>query len=378
MRLLIGVLAGVLFLPAVTAAGACEDWIATVVSVQGSIRGRAAGEAQWRTITAGSRHCLGDMIQVLERSRAALRRRNDALLRLDQNTTITFAGPKYQPAASWIDLFRGALHFTSRVPRGVKVLTPFVNGTVEGTEFWIQVAAERTTVTVFEGRLAAENAAGRLLLEAGQSAIARAGQPPVAFTVVRPRDAVQWALDYPAVADFRAEDFPDIAGEDWPARVRRSIAFYRKGDLPLAFASLDPGPPPRAPRFFTYRAVLLLSVGRVDEARADIEHALQLDRNDPMALALLSIIAVARNDKTEALRLARRATAAVPPSAAARVALAYAQQANADLPGALETLQEAVTLEPDASLPWVKARRGLGSRSEGCVRPWRRRTERPD
>ncbi len=34
MRLLIGVLAGVLFLPAVTAAGACEDWIATVVSVQ--------------------------------------------------------------------------------------------------------------------------------------------------------------------------------------------------------------------------------------------------------------------------------------------------------------------------------------------------------
>ncbi len=123
------------------------------------------------------------MIQVLERSRAALRLRNDALLRLDQNTTITFAGPKDQPAASWIDLFRGALHFTSRVPRGVKVLTPFVNGTVEGTEFWIEVAAERTTVTVFEGRLAAENAAGRLLLEAGQSAIARAGQPPVAFTV---------------------------------------------------------------------------------------------------------------------------------------------------------------------------------------------------
>jgi hypothetical protein len=57
----------------------------------------------------------------------------------------------------------------------------------------------------------------------------------VAQAVVRPRDAVQWALYYPAIMDFRPEDFP--GGADWQQKVRQSIEAWRKGDLSGAFGA---------------------------------------------------------------------------------------------------------------------------------------------
>jgi hypothetical protein len=58
------------------------------------------------------------------------------------------------------------------------VATPFVNGTVEGTEFLVRVAKEQTFLSVFEGKVTASNEAGSLLLASGQSAVALKGQAP--------------------------------------------------------------------------------------------------------------------------------------------------------------------------------------------------------
>jgi Tfp pilus assembly protein PilF len=353
-RLVAGFVAALCVGPAGAAAADCENWVADVVSVQGAIQTLRAGQAPWRPVGPGDRLCLGDALRVLERGRAALRLRNGAMLRLDQNTTVTFSGPQERPGAS-VELLRGIVHFTSRISRGLKVLTPFVNGTVQGTEFWVEVDADRTLLSVFEGRLVAENPAGRIAVESGQSAVARSGQAPTPLVIVRPRDAVQWALYYPTIATPRVADFPDTPGQDWPAMVRKSIEAFRKADFVSAFASLETAPPDtRDPRFFTYRALLLLAVGRVDEARRDIERAMALDRNNGHALALQSVMAVARNDKDEALRLARLAVGATPQAAAPWVALSYAQQASFDLEGALASLQEAVRLEPDAGLVWAR------------------------
>jgi tetratricopeptide (TPR) repeat protein len=173
--------------------------------------------------------------------------------------------------------------------------------------------------------------------------------------VVRPRDAVQWALYYPPILDYRPADFANGAETTWQAMVRRSIQFYREGNLEMAFASLAGAPEDiRDPRFFTYRAVLLLSVGRVDEARMDSDRALTLDPRHSPAFAVRSVIALAQNDKAEALHLAQTAVELDPTSAAARVALSYAQQADFDLKGALASLQEAVKLAPDNALAWAR------------------------
>ena len=124
--------------------------------------------------------------------------------------------------------------------------------------------------------------------------------------VVRPRDAVQWALYYPPILDYRPDDFPGETG--WPVMVRQSLQFYRDGDLPMAFASIASVPDDiREARFFTYRAALLLTVGRVDEAHGDIQRALSLDPRHSHVMALQSIIAVVQNDKDAALNLAQQA-----------------------------------------------------------------------
>ena len=53
-----------------------------------------------------------------------------------------------------------------------------------------------------------------------------------------------------------------------------------KGDLQAAFESIKGVPDTIGePRFFAYRASLLLAVGRVDEASKDIERALSLNPN---------------------------------------------------------------------------------------------------
>src|SRR5262249_7802544 len=159
-------------------------------------------------------------------------------------------------------------------------------------------------------------------LTSGQSAVAEVGKAPVLRVVARPRDAVQWALYYPPVLYVRSDEFP--AGPDWQGMIRLSIEAYLRGDLQQSFDMLKNIPEGIGdPSFFAYRASLLLAVGRVDEARADIERALRLEPHDGNALALQAIIAVVQNDKAQALQVAQKAVEVHPDSATARIALSY-------------------------------------------------------
>jgi tetratricopeptide (TPR) repeat protein len=326
--------------------------VARMVSVQGNVEVRRANQTQWQPARLNDTYCSGDRIQVGERSRAAVALVNQPIIRLDQNTTITFAGVR-EERTSLIELLRGALYFFSRLPRDLEVRTAFVNAGVEGTEGLVRVEADRTFISIFEGSVLATNQGGSLLLTRGQSAVAEQGRAPILAVVVRPRDAVQWALYYPPTLFFRPEEFP--AGPGWEGMVRNSIEAYMKGDLEAAFESIKGVPDTIGePRFFAYRASLLLVVGRVDEASKDIERALSLSPNYSDAFALQSIIAVVQNEKEKALEIARKAVEAGPKSASALIALSYAQQSNFDLEGALESLKQAVQVNPNDALAWAR------------------------
>jgi tetratricopeptide (TPR) repeat protein len=262
------------------------------------------------------------MIRVQQHSRAAVVLCNGANLRLDQNSTITFSSLEKKETLL-IRLLKGAAHFFSRIPRSLKLATPFVNGGVEGTEFYIRVDHDQTFLSIFEGKVLAENEAGSLVLSSGQSAVAEKGKAPVYRVVVRPRDAVRWALYYPPVIYAPPEEAP---------------------------VQEDTG----NPLFLAHRASRLLSVGRVDEAKADIENALKLDPKYTDAFALQSIIAVVQNQKQKALNFAKEAVKIDPKSATARIALSYVQQANFDLKGAKESLETAVDLEPENALAFAR------------------------
>jgi len=318
--LLICAVVALLLYPCVAPAAPCEKWAGKVVSAQGVVEVKPAGETQWRPVKLNETYCPGDTIRTDRKSRADIALYNHPVLRLDQNSTVALGGMKDE-RTSLVDLISGAALFFSRVTRNLEVRTATVNAGVEGTEFFLRAEEGKTEMSVFEGKVLASNAAGGLPVTTGQSAVAEAGKAPVYRVVVRPRDAVRWALYYPPVIDPRPSDLKE-EGND--------------------------------PRFFIQRASQSLAVGREDEASTDIAKALALDPNNSDAFALQSIIAVTQNEKGKALDLARKAVEADPKSATARIALSYAQQAGFDLPGALKSVEESVKLGPQNALAWAR------------------------
>ena len=195
----------------------CTRWIAKAVGIQGQVEMRRSGETRWRPVRLEQTFCGGDLIRVSQRSRAAIVLWPDeTTLRLDQRSTITI--PKPAPSGPrWLELLQGAVNFLSRTPRSLKITTPFLNAHIEGTDFLVRVNGNETAILVFAGTVLAENRAGRVRLQSGQLAIAKAGQAPQRSLVLHPRDAVAWALYYPPLIDWR----PAALGEDLPASTRR-------------------------------------------------------------------------------------------------------------------------------------------------------------
>ncbi|MCL5023885.1 MAG: TonB-dependent receptor [Nitrospirae bacterium] len=312
-----GILA-VFFFPRLSHAETCAETIGKAVSVQGDVQALRQGETQWRTVRLNDTYCPDDTIRVQERSRADIMLTNDSVLRLDQKTAIVFSG-KEKEKTFLINLQKGIAHFFSRFRRSLKVTTPFVNATVEGTEFLVKVETDQTFMSVFEGKVEFTNDRGTLLIASGQSAVASAGQIPALKVVAKPRDAVQWTLYYLPVFSYQPSEVAPRPGAEWRAKVSS-----------------------------------LLFVGRVDEAKAEVEQALKAAPGNSDALAVASVIAVAQNDKEKAFGLGMKAVEANPDSAAARIAISYAQQARFDLEGALESLKEAVKSEPNNALAWAR------------------------
>lgn len=285
-------------------ASECDNWMAEAVSVQGTAQMKKDGGTTWQNISAGDRFCAGDMIRILEDSRAAIVLQNEAVIRLDEKTTITLQ-PEPETTSTLLRIIRGAAHFFSRIPRSLQVATPFVNGSVEGTEFFVRVDDRQTYFSVFKGRVRTFNEAGELLLAAGDTAVATQGGRPELKMVIHPRDAVAWTLYY-----------PKISGSD----TRTAEALEQAG---------------------TY-----LDVGRVDKANVILDRLLAEDPTNGDALAYKTVVELARNRKAAAKTLSEKALAADPQSVTVKMAVAYVLQADFEIEKARDTLIAAAVDDP--------------------------------
>jgi predicted Zn-dependent protease len=314
---------------AVAAADPCEPVIAQVVSLQGLVEIQRAGQASWVRVTRlDERLCQGDRLRSGARSRAALLIGPQTLIRVDENTVIALSAT---PLETRVEFDSGAIYSISRFPRRYRIITPFVNAGVEGTEFLVALGTDHADVAVYEGRVAAEDLVGtrgaRTVLQDGQVARFVRGAPAAVNVLVNPMDAVQWALYYPALD-------PQAIGE----------AAFELPDCERVVA-------PERAACLTTRAAKLLRLGRVQAAERDIAAA--PDSADAAALA--AIIRVVKNDKAGALTLAQQAVARDARSVRGLLALSYAQQAGFRLEDALAAASRAVELEPGNSV--AQARR---------------------
>ncbi|WP_297324223.1 tetratricopeptide repeat protein [Nitrosomonas sp.] len=299
----------------------CKLEVAQIVSMQGIIELRRVQETKWQQVDVNTMLCAGDMIRARSQSRAALRLSNDSMLRLDQRTSITFPQLQAEKGTSLLDLLEGAIHIITRTPRPFKIRTPFVNASVEGTEFFVGVREDNAEVVVYEGRVSVSNDLGSLVLNDHEAAITFKDQAPRKEIIIRPTDAVQWALYYPAIADY------------WQ---RVEVKKAQDADSLIQEAGR------------------LLTVGQADEAKKSVQQVLQLEPDNSDAHALLAIIAVTQNEKDQALDLATKAVTLDQQSAAAYLALSYTQQAHFEIEAALKSVQKAITLDSDNALAWAR------------------------
>ncbi|MGD8349894.1 MAG: TonB-dependent receptor [Gammaproteobacteria bacterium] len=253
-------------------------------------------------------------IRVGGQSRAAVVLINDAVLRLDENTTVRLVdiieGEQEEP--SLLDIIRGALHSFSRKPRKIAINSPYLNGSIEGTEFVFRVDDDQTQITVFEGFVVAANNQGELRLESGQSAVATEGGAPVLRTLVNPREQVQWGLYYPPVLSAEGSDQ-------------------------------------------LQRAAGLLARGRLDQARQLIDEVIDGGSESHLGLALRAVISIALNDLDSAQEDADRAAAINPTDPAVAIANSYVKQARLELEQALAVIEAALQEESGNALLWARA-----------------------
>ncbi len=311
----------IIFAHTVKAAEVCVLVAAKVVSVEGIVEFRKSNEDAWHQAEQNAQLCAGDQLRTRSHSRAAVRLMNESVVRLDHRTVLTFPEVEEKKAFSFIDLLNGAIHVITRTPIPFKVRTPFVNALVEGTEFYVGADENSTRLVVYEGRVTASNDYGNLTLVGHEAAVAYTDQPPQRETIVRPLDAVQWALYYPAIIGYHRNN---------------SLSSDSETDNQLR------------------QAEHLLSIGRVDEAHDVINQVLSSDADNSDATALQAIIAVVQNNKEQALELATHAVELDPFSVPAKLALSYAQQAHFEIEEALNSVQQAVDLDLQNALLWAR------------------------
>ncbi|MGH8586672.1 MAG: FecR domain-containing protein, partial [Gammaproteobacteria bacterium] len=286
--------------------------MAKVFKAQGQVELSPGGAPRWQRVGLEQSLCLGDRLRLGPRSRATVRFANETLVDLDEGSTLVLHAAKPEETGL-LELLQGALHAISRVPRQLNIRTPIANAGVEGTEFALRVDPAQAELWVYEGRVLFENTKGQLRVEGGEAALARRGEAPERRIVVKPRQAVEWALYYPPLLDSRPESYPEV--------LRPAILAYRRNHLPAAFTALDGVPEgARDARYHALRAGLLLSVGRVPEAEGDLRAAERLDPKNGTVYALRSVIAVVRSEGEEALKLAADAVRLAPGSATPHVA----------------------------------------------------------
>lgn len=322
-----------LFSMEVSAADTCSPAMGRIVVVQGTVEIRRAAHREWVAARPVTGLCDGDAVRTGRRSRAALWLSPENLVRLDQNSLVGLSLTEQETKVEFFPASRastdpncGAGYFMSRFPRRFGVKTPYVNASIEGTEFLVTSACTATTLAVYEGKVAVRDLEGLngVSVSSMEQVSVGPGRPPPVPVRITPEDSVQWAVYYPPLTEARNLSDAESDCVALPAERRRDC---RIADSERA-----------------------LRAGDFAAARGGVEAVVRDNPKDPDALALLSVIALVRNDKSAAASLAARAVEADPQSLRGWLASSYAHQATFRLDDALASARRAAEAAPASAL----------------------------
>ncbi|NPA95378.1 MAG: tetratricopeptide repeat protein, partial [Thermodesulfobacteria bacterium] len=326
-----------------------QKCVARLVSLQGQVKVKKASQSVWQGARLGQCVEIGTIISAGTNSRAALILNSGSLVRLDENSSLVIT--KELEEGFLIRMIEGIVHFFSVHPRSMKVVTPFLNAAIEGTEFIFEQTPRKTTVIVLSGKVLAQNPGGRAVLGPGEGATATRLKPPATYQVSNLIRYVQWALYYPAILDQAS-----IIKKYQLTGLNTPLELYKKGRIAEAIQAFNAIEKRRglSPVERALLASLLLAVGQVEKANQQIEKALGANSRLAPALALKAIIALCLHDTKKATFFSKKALEAEPDSASALIASSYVLQSEARLEDATSVAEKATRLEPENGIARIR------------------------
>jgi tetratricopeptide (TPR) repeat protein len=275
-----------------------------------------------------------EFVRAEKESRATIRITDDRLFRVKPDTEIRVLPESMPGEPIGIEMRKGAIHLLSREPgRGIRIVTPNGDVITMGTEFHLEVGADgTTTLRLFEGEAELTNPHGKLRLSGDDQGIIEAGRAPRRTARLDARNIIQWCLYYPGVLYL-----PELPLSQAERRELAGVCLaYTAGDLLGAVDAWPRGYHPRSPSAKALRAMVLLSVGEVDYARAQLAG---VPANTPALRAIEEMI--------DAVKFVRRSNLHVPSTAGEWLARSYYYQSRAQLDKALDAARRAFLIAPD-------------------------------
>ncbi|MEO0453102.1 MAG: FecR domain-containing protein [Verrucomicrobiota bacterium] len=310
--------------------GLSQGWANELLSKEGSVLS-ARQASQWQPANVGQRFAEEERLRTERASRATVELTDRSIIRVNELTTLTFSETQKQDGKkAGLNLLKGMTYFFSREkPETVEVRTPVVSGAIRGTEFHLAVVANGATqLALFDGEVFLKNEQGSLQLGSGEIAEVVPGQAPTKSPMIEGLSIIQWCLYYPAVVSLQ-----DLSlSEAEQSSLSSSLAAYRRGNLLKALEQLPEGSN-AAP---AYRAALLASVGKVEEAEEILRAS---GASGPAARALRMMIAAVLDEAG--------VTGQAGTTASEQLALSYLLQARFDLEGALEAALRSAEADED-------------------------------
>jgi Tfp pilus assembly protein PilF len=325
-----------------------------IVELQQNVEIMPAGAQTWVLTQTNQTLHAGDHLRTGLNSRVALLWYDQSVVSFGPLSEVEILPPNDSDSHCGMQVVKGIMSFFHRdQPGSIRILTHGGTAGVEGTEFVLEAGTvdgvDRSTLSLIDGKVRLSNAEGTLLLTNHQQAIMEAGRAPVPAPGFIVNNVLQWCFYYPAVLDLRDLS---LTAEETDA-LKDSLDAYRAGDLLGALAHYPESRQPGSDDERIFHAALLLSVGQVEPAEAELA-ALppggQSDRLQRLADALRNLIAAVKREA--------RPSARDPQLPTELLAASYYEQSRAmgeeSLTSALDLARRSTAASPQFGFAWAR------------------------
>ncbi len=317
-----------------------------IVSVLGTAEVLRAG--RWQAVSAGDVLAAGEVVRTGAGSRVAIQLVNGSQLKLNANSQLELKQISPRPEGfipTSTQLFQSILRVLSgeiwirSVGEPLQVQTPPATATIRGTEFNLAVnPGDTARLAVLTGTVEFSNPQGSVLVEKGEQATAKVGEPPRKTVLLNPLDAVQWSLYYPGIVSYRDYPLTNLAPSRLPSQ--------------LAAATKRVAAAPRDVNALVELGEISFDLGKRAEARQAFTQALRLDPVNTRARTGLGWVYLAAGELKAALLEFQQPQ---PPTLMTLVGMANAFYRLNRLDESNRIILEAERRFPTSPLPWTQA-----------------------